>query len=42
LRALLQVLIAKVSHAEIAGPVRRMRSNFMWGVEFLPVTLHRR
>lgn len=39
LQVLLRVLIDKVAGAELTGPVRRMRSNFMWGVERLPVRL---
>ncbi|MFE4613673.1 cytochrome P450 [Streptomyces niveus] len=39
LRVMLQILVDRLSGAEIAGPVRRMRSNFMWGVERMPVTL---
>ncbi|WP_433607220.1 cytochrome P450 [Dactylosporangium sp. CA-139114] len=39
LAVLLRVLLAKVSAAELTGPVRMMRSNFMWGVESLPVRL---
>ena len=41
LRVFLQVLAAKVARAEVTGPVRRMRSNFMWGIESLPVRLWR-
>lgn len=39
LRVLLEVLAEQVTHMELAGPVRRMRSNFMWGIEHLPVAL---
>lgn len=38
LRVLLQVLAERVSRMELAGTVRRMRSNFMWGIERLPVS----
>lgn len=41
LKVLLQVLTERVSHMEITGPVKRMRSNFMWGVDHLPVALSR-
>lgn len=37
LRVLLQVLAERVTRMELAGTVRRMRSNFMWGIERLPV-----
>ena len=37
LRVLLQVLAERVSRMELAGAVQRMRSNFMWGIESLPV-----
>jgi cytochrome P450 len=39
LRVLLEVLAERVTHMELAGAVRRMRSNFMWGIEHLPVSL---
>ncbi|PKT74619.1 cytochrome P450 [Streptomyces populi] len=39
LKVLLQVLAEKVTHLELAGPVERLRSNFMWGIERLPVVL---
>nr|WP_028922304.1 cytochrome P450 [Pseudonocardia acaciae] len=39
LRVLLEVLGRRVSRMELAGPVRRMRSNFMWGIDHLPVSL---
>ncbi|WP_218923788.1 cytochrome P450 [Streptomyces sp. rh34] len=39
LRVFLHVLLDKVAGARLAGPIRRMRSNFMWGIESLPVTL---
>lgn len=39
LRVMLQLLVDRLAGAEITGPVRRMRSNFMWGVERMPVTL---
>jgi cytochrome P450 len=39
LRVLLEVLAQRVTHMELAGTVRRMRSNFMWGIEHLPVSL---
>jgi cytochrome P450 len=42
LRAMLTVLLERTSGAEFAGPVRRMRSNFMWGVESMPVALRPR
>ncbi|WP_030408374.1 cytochrome P450 [Streptomyces albus] len=41
LKVLLQVLAERVSHMEITGPVKRMRSNFMWGIDHLPVALSR-
>lgn len=37
LQVMLRVLIEKVAGAELTGPVRRMRSNFIWGIERLPV-----
>ncbi|MGW2426316.1 cytochrome P450 [Streptomyces sp. NPDC001709] len=39
LRVLLRTLLDRVSHVELAGPVRRLRSNFVWGIEHLPVSL---
>ncbi|WP_018791294.1 cytochrome P450 [Salinispora arenicola] len=39
LKVLLQVLAEKVGAMELAGPVRRLRSNFMWGIESLPLRL---
>lgn len=39
LKVLLEVLAERVAHIELAGAVRRMRSNFMWGIEHLPVSL---
>ncbi|MFF8970286.1 cytochrome P450 [Streptomyces sp. NPDC014995] len=39
LKVLLEVLAEKVTRMELAGPVERLRSNFMWGIERLPVTL---
>lgn len=39
LKVLLEVLAERVTHIELAGAVRRMRSNFMWGIEHLPVSL---
>ncbi|GAA4834673.1 cytochrome P450 [Kitasatospora terrestris] len=39
LRVMLQLLVDRLSGAELAGPVRTMHSNFMWGVEHMPVTL---
>lgn len=42
LTVFLAVLLEKIDHAEIVGPVRRMRSNFMWGLESLPVRLSAR
>ncbi|MER6011889.1 cytochrome P450 [Streptomyces bluensis] len=39
LKVLLQVLAGKVTHLELAGPVERLRSTFMWGIERLPVSL---
>ncbi|MER7395901.1 cytochrome P450 [Streptomyces sp. NPDC000151] len=41
LKVLLQVLADRVGHMEITGPVKRMRSNFMWGIDRLPVALSR-
>ncbi|WP_019031058.1 cytochrome P450 [Salinispora arenicola] len=41
LKILLQVLVERVSRVEITGPVRRTRSNFMWGIDHLPVALSR-
>lgn len=41
LKVLLQVLAERVGHMEITGPVERMRSNFMWGIDRLPVALSR-
>ncbi|MEU8663108.1 cytochrome P450 [Actinoplanes philippinensis] len=42
LKVLLQVLAEKVATMELAGPVRRLRSNFMWGIESLPLRLRGR
>lgn len=42
LRVLLQVLAEKVGEMELAGPMRRLKSNFMWGIESLPVVLRAR
>jgi cytochrome P450 len=39
LKVLLQVLAERVGVMEPAGPVRRLRSNFMWGIESLPLRL---
>lgn len=39
LRVLLQVILDRLAGAELTGPVRKMRSNFMWGVERMPVRL---
>ncbi|BFO18443.1 cytochrome P450 [Streptomyces sp. KM77-8] len=39
LKVLLEVLAEKVTHMELVGPVERLRSNFMWGIERLPVAL---
>ena len=39
LKVLLQVLAEKVTDLELAGPIERMRSNFMWGIESMPVSL---
>ncbi|MER6288595.1 cytochrome P450 [Streptomyces sviceus] len=41
LKVLLQVLAERVGHMAITGPVERMRSNFMWGIDRLPVALSR-
>ncbi|MET7905911.1 cytochrome P450 [Streptomyces sp. NPDC005355] len=41
LKVLLQVLAERVGRIEITGPVERMRSNFMWGIDRLPVALSR-
>ncbi len=39
LRVMLRILLDRLSGARLAGPVRTMHSNFMWGVERMPVTL---
>lgn len=39
MRVMLQILVDRLAGAQLAGPVRKMRSNFMWGVERMPVTL---
>ncbi|MER7046426.1 cytochrome P450 [Streptomyces jumonjinensis] len=39
LKVLLQVLAEKVTEMDIVGTVERLRSNFMWGIERLPVAL---
>jgi hypothetical protein len=36
---MLRILLDRLSGARLAGPVRTMHSNFMWGVERMPVTL---
>ncbi|MEU3261525.1 cytochrome P450 [Streptomyces albidoflavus] len=41
LKVLLQVLAERVGRMELTGPVKRMRSNFMWGIDRLPVALTR-
>lgn len=38
LKVLLEVLAEKVTEMEIVGDVKRLRSNFMWGIEHLPVS----
>jgi cytochrome P450 len=40
LRVLFGELLATFSGGDLAGPVRRLRSNLIWGFESLPVTLH--
>jgi cytochrome P450 len=42
LRVLFGELLATFSGADLAGPVRRLRSNLIWGFESLRVTLHHR
>jgi cytochrome P450 len=37
LRALLLVLTRRVRQMELAGPIKRLRSNLMWGVDRVPV-----
>lgn len=39
LRFLLRLLAERVTSMELAGEVRRTRSNFMWGIDELPVVL---
>jgi cytochrome P450 len=39
LRFLLGLLAERVTTVELAGEVRRTRSNFMWGIDELPVAL---
>ena len=37
LRVLLEEVLARVASVELRGPVRRLRSNLMWGLDRLPV-----
>ncbi|HUC59577.1 MAG TPA: cytochrome P450 [Streptosporangiaceae bacterium] len=37
LRVLLEEVVASVASIEVRGPVRRLRSNLMWGLDQLPV-----
>ncbi|MER6176721.1 cytochrome P450 [Streptosporangium sp. NPDC001681] len=39
LRVLLEELTRRVAHMELTGPVKRLRSNLMWGVDRVPVHL---
>ncbi|MGW7754509.1 cytochrome P450 [Streptomyces violaceusniger] len=39
LKVLLQALADRVAEPVLVGPVRRTRSNFMWGIDELPVRL---
>ena len=39
LRLLLEELLARVETIELAGPIRRLRSTTMWGVDRVPVRL---
>jgi cytochrome P450 len=39
LRVLLEEFLARVGAVELRGPVRRLRSNLMWGLDRLPVHL---
>jgi cytochrome P450 len=39
LRVLLEELTRRVATARLIGPVRRLRSNLIWGIESLPVAL---
>ncbi|MGV9349085.1 cytochrome P450 [Streptomyces spiralis] len=42
LRVLFGELLSTFSGGELAGPVRRLRSNLIWGFDSLPVLLERR
>jgi cholest-4-en-3-one 26-monooxygenase len=39
-RVLYEELVKRVPHIEVAGPVQRLRSNFINGLKHLPVRLH--
>ncbi|MEU8384315.1 cytochrome P450 [Streptosporangium sp. NPDC048865] len=39
LRVLLEELTSRVARMELTGPVKRLRSNLMWGVDRVPVHL---
>jgi cytochrome P450 len=39
LSVLLREMAARVRHMELTGPIRRLRSNLMWGVDEVPVHL---
>jgi cholest-4-en-3-one 26-monooxygenase len=40
LRVVLEELLARYHHVEVAGPVQRLRSNFLHGIKHLPVRTH--
>ncbi|MDG4797029.1 cytochrome P450 [Micromonospora sp. WMMD1082] len=40
LRVALDALASQVTRFELTGPVRRLRSNLMWGLDQLPVRIH--
>lgn len=39
IRVLLETLVERYEHIELAGPIERMRSNFLHGIKHLPVVL---
>jgi cholest-4-en-3-one 26-monooxygenase len=39
IRVMFEELLARVDRVELAGPVRRLRSNFINGIKHMPVAL---
>jgi cytochrome P450 len=42
IRLMFETLLPRIAHAELAGDVRRVRSNFVNGVKSLPVRISAR